>query len=114
MKQAIIITIGDEPCHGNVSKEVLQDLFGSGEKDGLASELLKEARKKQEQSIPAFALQIDVDLARDDQAQKQQGRDSPARSQHLHRRHVLQQDGQGQERDAPSDGHHGDQKNRQQ
>ena len=41
-----LITIGDEPCHGNVSKEVLQDLFGSGEKDGLASELLKEARKK--------------------------------------------------------------------
>ena len=41
-----LITIGDEPCHSCVEKSVVQNLFGNGEKDAVASELLKEARKK--------------------------------------------------------------------
>lgn len=41
-----LITIGDEPCHRCIEKNVVKDLFGNGEGDAVASELLKEARKR--------------------------------------------------------------------
>ena len=41
-----LITIGDEPCHRSISKEVCQNLFGNGESEVTATQLLEDAKKK--------------------------------------------------------------------
>jgi hypothetical protein len=41
-----LITIGDEPCHKSLNKNACKQLFGSGESEVTASELLEDAKKK--------------------------------------------------------------------
>lgn len=44
-KKGVLITIGDDACHGAIDERTAKSLFGDGEKDVTTSEILEEAKK---------------------------------------------------------------------
>lgn len=45
-KKGVLITIGDDACHGVIDERTAKTLFGDGEKDVTTSEILEEAKKQ--------------------------------------------------------------------
>lgn len=45
-KKGVLITIGDDACHGVIDERTAKNLFGDGEKDVTTSEILEEAKKQ--------------------------------------------------------------------